>query len=251
MMLDAWQHDVGSLHLNDEENSLINEHLGLRMTSDHEGSSGEGAEGEGESEEEEDFISSFGGAITDAVSSTIAFVKRKTISEATERMLEDVLRLANDFMEDRSHNSMQILAACRLLATFRSNRPEMSGVAISDQGILRHAYYWWQFAEAAFGWALLHGIKYSEGFSGFALGVTTPNEVILQRYCKLDAKDVKYFRWDSRPGHPGNFIVVDHRTKSIVWSVRGTFALSDVLTDLVAGSATFLKQQGKGENQKR
>ena len=38
-------------------------------------------------------------------------------------------------------------------------------------------------------------------------------------------------------------MVVDHRTKSVVWSVRGTFGLSDILTDLVAHSVPFLLPQ--------
>jgi hypothetical protein len=62
-------------------------------------------------------------------------------------------------------------------------------------------------------------------------------------YCKLKKEDIKYTNWDSKPSVPGNFVAVDHRTKSVVWSVRGTFGLMDVLTDLVANSVQFLKPE--------
>ena len=52
--------------------------------------------------------------------------------------------------------------------------------------MLKHAFYWWQFAEAAFGWALVHGLKFEAGFSGFAKGAVTSNDDVLMKYCKLE-----------------------------------------------------------------
>ncbi len=105
---------------------------------------------------------------------------------------------------------------------------------------MKHAFYWWQFAEAAFGWALVHGIKFEAGFVGFAQGAVTSNDEVLMKYCKLERDCIKHTQWDSKACMPGNFVAVDHRTKSVLWSIRGTFGMSDILTDLVAHSVPFL-----------
>jgi hypothetical protein len=190
----------------------------------------------------EDLIDKLGGAMVGGFNKIVETMKRAAVSEETELMLQDVLQIANTLL-DSEYNSAQILAAVRVLSGFRSNRPSYTNIVSSDLRMLKHSFYWWQFAEAAFGWALVHGLKFEAGFSGFAKGAVTSNDDVLIKYCKLKREDIKYSFWDSKPGHPGNFVVVDHRTKSVVWSVRGSFGLSDVLTDLVAHSVPFLGPQ--------
>ncbi|CAN0356149.1 unnamed protein product [Discosporangium mesarthrocarpum] len=39
---------------------------------------------------------------------------------------------------------------------------------------------------------------------------------------------------------PGYFVAVDHATHSVVLSVRGTFSMEDIITDLICDSTSFL-----------
>ena len=173
------------------------------------------------------------------VASIYTRAKRVILSEDTENMMTDAMKIANSLL-DSEYNSMQILGAVRILSGFESNRPILTGIDNQDMVMIKHAFYWWQFAEAAFGWGLVHGIKFEAGLRGFVQGATNSNDDVLATYCKLKREDVRYTQWEGKPCAPGNSVVVDHRTKSIVWAVRGTYSMGDVLTDIVAHSTEFL-----------
>lgn len=253
----VWEHDMGALHIEGAaEGAFVEQVLHEEDVAERQGgvrgyiqveegsSEEEGSEerAEEEEEEKEPLLDRFGNAITSVFARSYLTMKRVVISEETEGMLEEVMKIANVLL-DSEYSSVHIMGACRILSGFRSNQPLLTNIPMNDLSVLKHVFYWWQFAEAAFGWALINGIKFEHGLRGFASGIGGSNEEVLQSYCKLKKEDIRRAQWDSRPALPGHYIAVDHRTHSIVWAVRGTFGLNDVLTDLMAHSVPFLSGQ--------
>ncbi|CAM9877733.1 unnamed protein product, partial [Hapterophycus canaliculatus] len=62
---------------------------------------------------------------------------------------------------------------------------------------------------------------------------------IYSRHCGISAGDiVKSNLLEDRELHlPAYMLAVDHATKTVVLSVRGTFSMQDTVTDLVCDSA--------------
>lgn len=83
-------------------------------------------------------------------------------------------------------------------------------------------------------------MKFERGFSGLAEGMRSSPDEVLRRYCKLGPEDILYSQWDSKAAVPANFVVRDPRTRSIIWGIRGSFSVHDVITDLVAVNVPFL-----------
>lgn len=63
--------------------------------------------------------------------------------------------------------------------------------------------------------------------------------VAARRHCGIPEEDLlRVDLSDNRKLHlPGYIIAVDHATRSVVLSVRGTFSMQDTVTDLVCDSA--------------
>ncbi|CAN0492613.1 unnamed protein product, partial [Laminaria digitata] len=62
------------------------------------------------------------------------------------------------------------------------------------------------------------------------------------RHCGIPDEDlVKVNLFEERTLHlPAYILAVDHATRSVVLSVRGTFSMQDTVTDLVCDSADFM-----------
>jgi hypothetical protein len=56
---------------------------------------------------------------------------------------------------------------------------------------------------------------------------------------KVDQKDLLFYQFESGLYKPAHLMAVDHRSKSIVLAIRGSFAIEDALTDVVAHSERF------------
>lgn len=77
--------------------------------------------------------------------------------------------------------------------------------------------------------------------------VPPPNPLAVRRHCGIAEEDLlRVHLSDNRKLHlPGYIIAVDHSTRSVVLSVRGTFSMQDSVTDLVCDSAGEKKQPAR------
>mmetsp|Transcript_29978 Transcript_29978/g.115112 ORF Transcript_29978/g.115112 Transcript_29978/m.115112 type:complete len:563 (-) Transcript_29978:2280-3968(-) len=70
---------------------------------------------------------------------------------------------------------------------------------------------------------------------------TMSSKEIIKKHTFVKSKDIVSIELDGESIlYPRHYIVCDHEKKSIVLSVRGTFALSDVATDILCTSTPFL-----------
>lgn len=150
------------------------------------------------------------------------------------------MELANLFLKDEQLSTMETLGALRIHAGFQSNRAVLTNRLMEDVALLRSTFYYWQFAEAAYGWMIIDMLKFERGFSGLAQGMRSSPDEALRRYCKLGPDDILHSSWESKPALPVHFLVRDARTRSLIWGIRGSFSVHDVITDLVAVNVPFL-----------
>lgn len=136
-------------------------------------------------------------SVGSAMSSAVAWAGRGFVSSDTEAMLGDVVDLANLFLSDAQLAPMETLAAMQLLGGFRSNAPVVTNRPLVDLNVVRSIFYYFQYAEAAFGWTVTHMMKFEKGFSGLAEGLTNSNDEVLRRYCKLAEDDLVHTYWVS------------------------------------------------------
>lgn len=224
------------IHETAEEKNFVEERLAVEQ--DIVDAAETAAETRARGEQEGGFFSRTLSAVMDAFSA----VRQGVLSPQTETLLGDILDLTNVLLRDEQLSALDALAALRLLAGFKSNGHIAKREPLMDFTIVRSIFYYWQFAEAAFGWAYVVALKFERGFSGLAQGLSDSNDIVLQRYCKLQKEDILYTYWGESAEHslPGHFVVRDERSRSIIWAIRGTFGVRDVITDLVAGSTPFL-----------
>ncbi|KAK2709980.1 hypothetical protein QYM36_013604 [Artemia franciscana] len=61
--------------------------------------------------------------------------------------------------------------------------------------------------------------------------------------CDLEDKDIKLVSFNSRLYTLPHFIILDHRSKSIIVGVRGTKSINDVITDLTCNNVVIIEQR--------
>eukprot|EP01133_Synstelium_polycarpum_P007865 gene7865-9233_t len=94
------------------------------------------------------------------------------------------------------------------------------------------------FATAAYGRKLYYGLMERKLFKG-ALGTDSLNTRVVLKHTGVKKEDILSTKWYSSKYSPGHFIAIDHETKSVVLSIRGTFNHFDVITDLVAKAKQY------------
>ncbi|CAM9635858.1 unnamed protein product [Pylaiella littoralis] len=115
-----------------------------------------------------------------------------------------------------------------------------------DEAVGREAARYVRFASAAYGMLMLKGANVMSWDSGwppvhkFSLQELTT--WCITKHCGIqDADLVRMNLFEERELHlPAYLLTVDHATKSVVLSVRGTFSMQDTVTDLVCDSADFM-----------
>lgn len=114
--------------------------------------------------------------------------------------------------------------------------------ATREHSLLRDLLHYATFASAAYGWKLEFALR------GKLHGRDDMN-VLLAR-TGLAEDDIVVTKWDSEQVRPAYFIARDHNRSSIVLSVRGTFSLDDVLTDLCFTPEEFSPTHQKSPSRK-
>lgn len=113
-----------------------------------------------------------------------------------------------------------------------------------SQRELRRASRYMRCASAAYGYLLLNGTFYDEYSSAMwqklssLLRGTDPNLIALQAHCGIPESCVVDKMWgDSNVTEPGHFLAVTD--SEILLVVRGTFGISDSITDMMASPVEF------------
>lgn len=137
------------------------------------------------------------------------------------------------------------MMACEMIGSFDpTNKIMTSGTYNSDQKILTEANYWWKFASATFGWQLEYGYQFKKGccglLKGFLKNTKKINKNIICETCDINQKDIVVASWRGQLFIPGYFVAIDHKTKSIVIAIRGSFELKDAIIDLTADQIDLL-----------
>ncbi|CAM9126136.1 unnamed protein product [Chrysoparadoxa australica] len=102
------------------------------------------------------------------------------------------------------------------------------------------------FASSAYGLLLLKGLNILPKEAGWPplhkLSSAELDRWCVQKHTGVADTDLRKVSLADQPSlHlPGHFLAVDHATKSVVLSVRGTWSLQDALTDLQADTVDFL-----------
>eukprot|EP00903_Cladosiphon_okamuranus_P010309 g9756.t1 len=115
-----------------------------------------------------------------------------------------------------------------------------------DETVGKEAARYIRFASAAYGMLMLKGANVMSWDSGWPplrkFSRQELNAWCINKHCGIaDADLVKMNLFEERELHlPAYILTVDHATKSVVLSVRGTFSVQDTVTDLVCDSADFM-----------
>ncbi|CAM9393825.1 unnamed protein product [Choristocarpus tenellus] len=119
-----------------------------------------------------------------------------------------------------------------------------------DEKIGKEAARYVRFAISAYGVLMLKGANVMSWDVGLPpvhkLSMNELNHWCISRHSGITEEDlIKANYGEQRDLHiPGYFIAVDKTTSSIVLSIRGTFSMKDIITDLVCDSADFLGGKG-------
>eukprot|EP00667_Euglena_gracilis_P006172 EG_transcript_6220 len=110
-------------------------------------------------------------------------------------------------------------------------------------GLAQEAVHFMRFASGAYGWKLLNDLFYEDKAAVALQSVLNAEaanlDMLLQHVPGLAREDVVGADWAGSIFRPCYFIVWDHRTESIVVSVRGTLSTHDIITDIVAEYAPY------------
>ena len=93
--------------------------------------------------------------------------------------------------------------------------------------------YYWKFAEIAFG-----RFRIMPSVTDYWHDL---DETLL-KHCEIDSKDLVYSFWGYRQFFPGNYVIVHHKTKHVIWGIRATVTPEDIVMDVMAEAAPFLNQ---------
>ena len=164
-------------------------------------------------------------------------------SESLEavKSVQDILRSVEDHGVEvdvfRRHRKRDLIASIYALAKLQSacqhlrqSRQEEIGDTVSND-LLKELAYFAKFSTAAYGWTLELATRGAahRGDSTRALCTRTG----------VSEDDIVLEEWDSQPNRPATYIVRDHKSKSIVVGVRGTWSGHDVLVDLSCTSEEY------------
>lgn len=115
---------------------------------------------------------------------------------------------------------------------------------VNDFTFVSEVAHWMAFANAAYGWQGQFAFSPVVGVRSATKGLLdtqSGNLHSLLVMCNIPASDVIVASWDSKQGNshekifmPAYYLAVDRKTKSLVFTVRGTMSIYDVLTDVTA-----------------
>jgi hypothetical protein len=177
-----------------------------------------------------------------------SFLRRTFFSQHTEDAFKQVWEIYEIFTKDLNMTTFQLLSTLQLCFVYYKDNAIHSEAFVSpskDLATVETINHYAKYAISIFGWALQElrrldaSLSSARGiFDGFWSGDKLDRQIIC-KHTGIEDKDVIYVSLKSEYFRPGYFIAVDHVHKAIVCCVRGTFAIRDALTDLVAQTDRF------------
>jgi hypothetical protein len=101
--------------------------------------------------------------------------------------------------------------------------------------------YWCKWSLSIYGWKYLWSwmnFNISQTLTSF-FNYNQSNEDSLKEFLDISNNDILKVNWNSSVHFPAYILCLDHRTKNIVLSIRGTMSLYDIMTDLNAKNCEF------------
>ncbi|GAM22545.1 hypothetical protein SAMD00019534_057200 [Acytostelium subglobosum LB1] len=168
-------------------------------------------------------------------------IKQMFISPETEEALGEIETLFTKFFKDVPYSKFDMLTGLLLLDSYYKNAHIASGEHKEDKEFVRLASHYMRFAAASFGSKYVYSYYTKRNVIQGVTGTDSLNVQVLCEHTGIGKDDIICYRFTSTNFDPGHFVAIDHKTKSIILSIRGTFHARDILTDLVATNTKFLK----------
>lgn len=147
-------------------------------------------------------------------------------------MMRAFYKLYNRIMKETSF--VDFVQGLYQLSKFETNQTHIYGPKDPvDEKTLRFIAYYWKFAEVALG-----KLRIMPSFDNYLQN----NTELLAPHLDVDSQDIIYSFWGSKEFYPGNYVVVHHKTQTIVWAIRATLCPEDVVLDTMADPIPFLDQ---------
>eukprot|EP01113_Clastostelium_recurvatum_P011914 TRINITY_DN1611_c0_g1_i3.p1 TRINITY_DN1611_c0_g1~~TRINITY_DN1611_c0_g1_i3.p1 ORF type:complete len:545 (+),score=130.67 TRINITY_DN1611_c0_g1_i3:80-1714(+) len=170
-------------------------------------------------------------------------VKQVFVSPETEDMILQVRGLINQFFKDVPYSAVDVMFGIGLMRKHFISRAVLSGETVTNTEMVDRMSYYMRFASACFGAKFIYGFLHPNKKGKLMAGLTgsnASNQEALSYHTGVRPDDLLTAKWTSSNFDPGHYVCVDHTTKSIVVSIRGTFHARDTLTDLVATTTPFM-----------
>lgn len=148
---------------------------------------------------------------------------------------EDAVEMTSDF------GAMDGAAGRRRSEDSEGGESDMAAVrasAVMGNHALVKMNHFLLFATASYGWEYVGVYRQKLGVEGLLLdNKITSNLAAISAHTRVPKEDVLFHKFESELFKPAHFFCVDHRTLSVVLAIRGSFGVSDALTDIVATAA--------------
>ncbi|GAM27611.1 hypothetical protein SAMD00019534_107870 [Acytostelium subglobosum LB1] len=164
-----------------------------------------------------------------------------TLSEEGRHTMKVISALLNKLFDKKKYSTLTIFMGLSLLNSYYKELVLRSWEPMSNHLLLEEALRYQKFCTASYGRKLYFGLmsKSTLGKLRGVLGTDNANLKVIRKHTGIKKEDIIVSKWFSSKYSPGHFIAIDHQTKSVVLSIRGTFNHLDVITDLVAKSSFY------------
>ena len=149
------------------------------------------------------------------------------------KTLYEIANLVKDlFLKDVELNPFHICKSLLFLIKDYSPPRIESRDLVTDSDFIEKIYHFMKFACGAYGWALLNGYQGKNFFQS--------DHKAMLNHCGLKQEDIICCQWQSYIHDPAHYMVLDHKTKSIIISIRGSLSLTDIITDINGHYTKFM-----------
>ncbi|KAF2074752.1 hypothetical protein CYY_003940 [Polysphondylium violaceum] len=165
----------------------------------------------------------------------------KSLSELGKKSMTVITDLLDRLFLHKRYSKIDLFMGLALLNSYYKEIIIRNWTCEKDKGFLEEALRYQRFSTAAYGRKLYYGMMNSNiinFFKGLA-GTDNTNLKVIIKHTGIKKKDVIVSKWFSSKYSPGHYFAVDHKTKSLVFVIRGTFNHFDIITDLVAKSYIY------------
>ncbi|EGG22406.1 hypothetical protein DFA_04525 [Cavenderia fasciculata] len=163
------------------------------------------------------------------------------LSDEGKYSMKVISELLNKLFASKKYSTLNIFMGLALLHSYYKQVVIRNWNCVDDKTFLEEGLRYQKFCTATYGRKLYYGIMESSPVNlikGIA-GTDSLNTKVIIKHLGIDKKDIIATKWFSSKYSPGHYVAIDHKTKSVVLAIRGTFNHFDVITDLVCTSSNY------------